>query len=251
MPTRTVIREVNLFASVRAFAPEGKRSSLDHIPDTELDRWCELPITHVWGMGAWHRSPKGRAVAIQHTGLRQEYDAALPDWNEEDVTGSPYAIRDYEPSERLGTDRAFNRFRQRLAERDIGLILDFVPNHLAIDHPWITQHSERFVMRADISPDVSPPPGWFSTKTRQGTRWIAHGRDPYFPAWTDTAQLDYRKPETRKAVIEELVKIADYCDGVRCDMAMLVLNNIFRKTWATNTLHPTSSGSRQSMRCAL
>ncbi len=238
MPTRTVIREVNLFAAVRAFTPEGKRPSLDHIPDSELDRWCELPITHVWGMGAWQRSPKGRTVSIEHAGLRADYSAALPDWTEEDVTGSPYAVFGYEPSDRLGSLRAFIRFRQRLSERGIGLILDFIPNHFAIDHPWVASHSERFVMRADVSPDATPPPGWFSAKTRQGTRWFAHGRDPYFPAWTDTAQLDYRKPETRKAMVGELLKISDLCDGVRCDMAMLVLNNIFRKTWGNENPSP-------------
>ncbi len=231
MVTRQIIREVNLFTAVRQFTPLGSQPSLDNIPDAELDRWCEQPITHVWGMGAWKRSPAGREVALMHPDLRKSYSDALPDWNAGDVVGSPYAINEYEPSENLGTPQAFARFRKRLSDRGLGLILDFVPNHMAIDHPWIYSRPERFIHRTDFADTSTPPHGWFAAKTRQGTCWIAHGRDPYYPAWTDTAQLDYRKPETRTALIEELLKIADHCDGVRCDMAMLVLNNIFKKTW--------------------
>jgi len=62
-------------------------------------------------------------------------------------------------------------------------------------------------------------------------RWIAHGKDPYFPGWTDVAQLDYRNPATRKAMKEQLLSVAARCDGVRCDMAMLLLNEVFGRTW--------------------
>jgi hypothetical protein len=60
---------------------------------------------------------------------------------------------------------------------------------------------------------------------------VAHGRDPYFPGWTDTAQIFALSDETRSAVSEELLRIARFCDGLRCDMAMLVQNRIFEQTW--------------------
>ena len=60
---------------------------------------------------------------------------------------------------------------------------------------------------------------------------LAHGRDPYFPGWPDTLQLNYGNPATQEAMIAELVKIAGQCDGVRCDMAMLVLPDVFERTW--------------------
>jgi hypothetical protein len=65
----------------------------------------------------------------------------------------------------------------------------------------------------------------------KGKRLLAHGRDPYFPGWPDTLQLDYSNPATQEAMVGELVKIAGQCDGVRCDMAMLVLPDVFLKTW--------------------
>ncbi|HEX8087687.1 MAG TPA: alpha-amylase family glycosyl hydrolase, partial [Blastocatellia bacterium] len=60
---------------------------------------------------------------------------------------------------------------------------------------------------------------------------IAFGRDPYFPPWTDTAQLDYSNPQLRLRMIETLKQISRHTDGVRCDMAMLVLRDYIRHQW--------------------
>ena len=67
-------------------------------------------------------------------------------------------------------------------------------------------------------------------QTKNGD-FIAHGRDPYFAPWTDTAQLNYFNPQTRDFMVGELKKVAAMCDGVRCDMAMLSLNKVQRDTW--------------------
>ena len=65
---------------------------------------------------------------------------------------------------------------------------------------------------------------------------LAYGRDPNFPSWRDTLQLDYSNPATREKMISELVKLAGTCDGVRCDMAMLVLPEVFERTWGRRAL---------------
>ncbi|MCX7834803.1 MAG: alpha-amylase family glycosyl hydrolase [bacterium] len=232
MKPRIIVREIHLLEAVLRFPPpSGKQPSLDYIPDEVLDYWCQKPFTHIWAMGAWRRSLQSKTIALQHPFLQKEFNTALPDWTEKDVYGSPYAIFSYEPSRSLGSKQAFYRFRKRLSDRGVGLILDFVPNHLAVDHPWVYSSPQRFVMRSNVNPDEEPPLGWFGTATTFGKCWIAHGKDPYFPSWTDTAQLDYRKSETRKAMINVLFEISEFCDGVRCDMAMLILNSIFRKTW--------------------
>src|SRR5213083_1781486 len=74
---------------------------------------------------------------------------------------------------------------------------------------------------------------WRVSPTTTGgcARVLAHGRDPYFSGWSDTAQLNYRHPWLRKAMREVLETIGDQCDGVRCDMAMLVLPDVFARTW--------------------
>jgi len=85
-------------------------------------------------------------------------------------------------------------FRRRLREHGLKLVLDFVPNHLGLDHPWVKDQPELFVQ----SP--AEVPGTFPQRTPAGLRWLAHGKDPYFPAWSDTVQVDYRRPATRAAM---------------------------------------------------
>jgi glycosidase len=108
------------------------------------------------------------------------------------------------------------------------LILDWVPNHVAPDHPWVAEHPEFFVRgnAADIRNDPS------SFVDVRGTVY-ARGRDPYFPAWPDVLQLNAFEAGLRRAVIETISEIAEQSDGIRCDMAMLFLNTIFERTWGS------------------
>jgi hypothetical protein len=62
---------------------------------------------------------------------------------------------------------------------------------------------------------------------------LAHGRDPYFPPWPDVVQLNAFAPAAREATAQVLSDIASQCDGIRCDMAMLMFNDIFAKTWGS------------------
>jgi len=114
------------------------------------------------------------------------------------------------------------------------LVLDFVPNHLGVDHSWLSLQPELFVQSPTQVPET------FAQQTSTGTFWLAHGKDPYFAAWTDTVQLDYRREATQAAMIQLLRSLAQRCDGLRCDMAMLLLNDVFVKTWQR---FPNSSAS--------
>jgi hypothetical protein len=115
-----------------------------------------------------------------------------------------------------------------LSERGLRLLLDFVPNHVAPDHPWVGRHPEYFVL--GTADDARTDPASFFE--RDG-KVYARGRDPFFPAWPDVLQLNAFHPGLRLAVIETLAEISGQCDGVRCDMAMLPLNKIFDRTWGS------------------
>ncbi len=195
--------------------------TLDAVADETLAELAARGVTHLWLMGVWPTGPRSRAQAVAHAGLRAEYDLALPGWLDEDVRGSPYAIAEYQVAAEFGGDRALAALRARLHRHGIGVILDFVPNHTGLDHGWIEAHPERFVWAPDEFPD----------SFRSGPRCVAHGKDPYFAGWTDTAQLEYRRAETRAAMRDVLASIAERCDGVRCDMAMLALSDVFARTW--------------------
>src|SRR5205085_4387161 len=75
------------------------------------------------------------------------------------------------------------------------------------------------------------PQNYFQIQTAAGPRVFAYGRDPYFSGWPDTIQLNYGNPALQEAMVGELTRISGQCDGVRCDMAMLVLPDVFERTW--------------------
>ena len=126
----------------------------------------------------------------------------------------------------LGGPRALAIARKELAKRGLRLILDFVPNHVAPDHPWVSQHPEFFIQ--GTSDDLRADP---TSYTEIGGTVFACGRDPFFPAWPDVLQLNAFQSGLRAGVVKTLSDIAGQCDGVRCDMSMLEINVIFERTW--------------------
>ena len=204
----------------------GAAVDLGSVPDAEWEAIASLGFDAVWLMGVWQRSPAGIAVAMANPSLVESFRRALPDLASADVVGSPYCIRDYVVDARLGGPEGLAAARERMAGHGLGLLLDFVPNHVAPDHPWLEEHPEYFV-RGDET-DLERDPASF---VRVGDVVVANGRDPYFPAWPDVVQLDAFSPDLRGAVTATLRSIAAQCDGVRCDMAMLVTNDVFGRTW--------------------
>lgn len=203
-----------------------RKVTLATVPEEELAGWQRLGFTHIWLMGVWTTGERGRELALSEPTLIQAYDEALPGWRKADIAGSPYSIAAYTVPAALGGEAGLAKFRERLHALGMKLVLDFVPNHLGRDHLWTVGRSELFVQ----SPVAVK--GAFAVDTAAGVRWLAHGKDPHFAPWTDTVQLDYRRAATRTTMRDLLLTIADRCDGVRCDMAMLVLNEVFAKTWA-------------------
>jgi len=188
-------------------------------------------------MGVWTSGPRARQQALAQPQQRRLYAQVLPGWQADDVAGSPYAIGDYQVPAALGGEAGLAQFRNALHACGLKLLLDFVPNHLGLDHRWLTERPDLFVQ----SP--TPRPGTFRQQTRLGPRWLAHGKDPHFFPWTDTVQLDYRRPDARAAMTGLLESVAHRCDGARCDMAMLLLKDVFSRTWAQFPAPDTAPGS--------
>jgi len=219
IPARAWLREL----SDQAGAP----LTLAEIPEAEIDRWQRLGCTHIWLMGVWQVGAEAREVALRH--WRASWRAQFgPQASESDVHGSPFGIRDYTIDPRLGEPISLLLLKERLNRAGIRLILDFIPNHFGLDSPEPARHPERFVQ---LDGGVSAAPDSFERATRAGTRRFAHGRDPFFPPWEDTVQLDYRAAETHEAMTALAQTTSMFGDGLRCDMAMLVLPEIFAETW--------------------
>jgi glycosidase len=213
----------------------GPGTTLDGIPDALLDRLASQGIDIVWMLGVWQTGPAGRQVSLTTPQWWQDYRRDLPDVTADDVCGSPFAVRSYTAHEDFGGDAALARLRERLRRRGLRLLLDLVPNHTALDHPWVQAHPE-FYVRGTEADLAREPRNWCRALTGRGPLVLAHGRDPYFPGWPDTLQLNYRHAGLRSAMRDELLNIADRCDGVRCDMAMLLLSDVFLHTWGDAAL---------------
>ena len=207
-----------------------RQVTLDDIPDAALDRLAERGFDLVWFLSVWQTGLAGQQVSRRNPEWRKEFQETLPDLQEDDIAGSGFAITGYTVHRQLGGDAALARLRERLRTRGLRLMLDFVPNHTGLDHPWVEEHPEYYIPGTEL--DLARTPQNYTWVRRQGGDiLLAHGRDPYFPGWPDTLQLNYGNPALQEAMIGELTKIAGQCDGVRCDMGMLVLPEVFERTW--------------------
>jgi hypothetical protein len=203
------------------------------VPDQEWDALAAQGFDAVWLMGVWERSPAGIAISLGNPGLLRDFERALGDFSPVDNVGSAYCVRRYVVDAHLGGPKGLASARRQLQKRGLRLILDFVPNHVATDHPWAQSHPEHFIQgNAD---DLRSAPSSF---VELGGTVFACGRDPHFPAWSDVLQLNAFHPGLRQAVAETLSELAAQCDGLRCDMAMLLLNNVFERTWGARVGAP-------------
>ena len=232
-----VIHELNTAAWLHDVGTRtGHALDLAGVPGHEWDRVTPRGIDAVWLMGIWQRSPQGVRLALESESHIAEFHATLPDFTPEDVIGSAYSVADYTPDPRFGGRTGLAAARAALAERGVRLIVDFVPNHVAPDHPWSATNPEYFV-RGDPT-DLARAPNEFLSV---GSAVIARGRDPYFAPWPDVAQLDAFAPELRRAAIDTVTAIGHMADGIRCDMAMLLLNDVFARTWGDRVGRPPPS----------
>lgn len=211
----------------RLAAKHGRAFTLADIPEEYLDDAKAMGFDAIWLMGVWKQSPAAREIARHLDEITNAVRNIEPDFDVNDITASPYAVYEYDVDESLGGNEALAKLRERMHAKGMILLLDFVGNHTAIDSPTVMSDPDLYINTGTSEPHVHKD--WFF-KNENGV-YISHGRDPYFAPWTDSAQLNYFNPKTREFMIANLRHIADMCDGVRCDMAMLSLNKVHRDTW--------------------
>ena len=191
-------------------------TKIKDIPTTEFDNLKKSGIEIVWMMGVWKLGTYGLEFD-----RKQDYSGVLPDWTKDDVIGSPYSITEYECNPDIGTNDDLVWLRKQINSRGMKLMLDFVPNHSAVDAPTASSNPKLY-MRA--------PPGK-TDPSRYTDSGIAYGKDPYFSPWLDVIQWNYWEAETIQFMKQNLLTILKYADGARCDMAHLILNDVFGQTW--------------------
>jgi len=217
--------EINTRVWIKKFS---NVKNLSEVPIEYFQNLAKKGFDYIWIMGVW-KTPVENIEYALIPDLTKNYDKCFPAWKKEDVSGSPFAIDSYQLNPELGNFDNLLHLKNKLNKIGLKLILDFIPNHFAVDSSIVKKYPQYFLNGDEqlIKKDNST---YFRSKFDKNII-LAHGRDPFFPAWSDTVQLNYFSEETRTFMTEQLVQIAKYCDGVRCDMAMLSLNNIFQNTW--------------------
>src|ERR1700759_3385889 len=145
-PQYPILYEINTWVWLSELSlKSGTAVDLGSVPEAEWDAMANYGFDAVWLMGVWERSPAGIAIANQNMNLLADFRRALPGFTPEDNVGSPYCIRGYVVDAHLVGEQGLAVARRALAKRGMKLLLDFVPNHVAPDRPWVLEHSEYFI----------------------------------------------------------------------------------------------------------
>jgi alpha-glucosidase len=150
-----------------------------------------------------------------------------------------YDISDFcaiDPS--VGTIEQFDQLLTELHRRDMHLILDFVPNHTAAEHPWFVEsRSSRTSTRrnwyvwADPGQDGGPPNNWLSRFGGSAWTWDdTTGQYYYHSFLEEQPDLNWRKPAVREAMADVLrFWLRRGVDGFRVDAsAVLIEDDLLR-----------------------
>lgn len=197
---------------------------LRDVPDAEWLRMKEEHADMIYLLGLWELGPEslGEAMALFED-MKGWY--GVPDLVPEDIIGSPFAVVDYRLSPEIGEDQDLDFAVEKIRSLGMGVIVDFVPNHFARDSKLFLEHPEAFVQRPNG--DNSPENWWYH---KNGVT-AAFGRGPYDGPWTDTLQVNYFSPRAVELLTDLVVSVAKRVDGIRLDMAHLILNEVFQRSW--------------------
>jgi glycosidase len=218
--------------------------TLDKIPDRELDLMAERGFTGLWLIGIWERSNASKK--IKNLCGNPEAEA------------SAYSLKGYDIATSIGGWAALKNLDERCKARGIRLASDMVPNHTGLDSDWALYHPEYFIRTPyppfpsysfngeDLSPDprieVKIEDHYFDRtdaavtyrrrdKQTHETTYIFHGNDGTSMPWNDTAQLDFLNPNTREAVIQQILHVARNFHVIRFDAAMTLAKRHVQRLW--------------------
>ncbi|CAL5983030.1 Alpha_amylase catalytic region [Hexamita inflata] len=207
--------------SARPWLYEQNLTRLSQVPDSVLDDLVLKGIDSFYLLGVWSVGEYGKNFDRTNQDLLNDYHKYLPDYTTEDAIGCPFAITDYSVnSEEIATESELMVFKQRLNKRGMVLYLDFVPNHSAVDALLVSSNPDLFIKST------------FQDANRQYKNGMYYGgASSWNTVWRDTIQFNYFNPDTVQARIDDLMRAAKLSDGVRCDVAMMPLNDFFELNW--------------------
>ena len=243
---RTVMIAKTVYVWLDQLSKEYKRpiTSLDQVPEEELQQMARRGFNGLWLIGLWERSRASQQIKQ----LCGNPEAAA----------SAYSLYDYTIAEDMGGEHAYEQLRARAGASGIRLASDMVPNHMGIDSRWMMEHPDWFLSLPQPpypaysfnGPDLTPNGGveikvedhYFDRtdaavvfrrvdRSSGDTRYIYHGNDGTSFPWNDTAQLNYLMAEVREAVIQTILHVARKFPIIRFDAAMTLAKRHYQRLW--------------------
>ena len=123
----------------------GKAVTWANIPDSEFLHWRETGFTHVWLMGVWHTGLRSRAQSLAQSEIRIGGQQLLPNFPIRILLVRPMSSRIIKCRPRRVAKPGSRFFREKLQVHGTKLILDFVANHVGLDHRWVLERPELLV----------------------------------------------------------------------------------------------------------
>ncbi len=219
-------------------------TTIDQIPDEELDSLRNRGFNGLWLIGLWERS---------NASARIKQLCGNPE-----AIASAYSLAGYQIASELGGEESYQKLKERAKQRGIRLAADMVPNHMGIDSNWVYEHPDWFIQL-----NYSPFPSYtftgknlskhtdveikiedhyfdrtdaavvflYKNQNSVETRFIYHGNDGTTMPWNDTAQLNYLIPEVREAAYQTILSVAKRFPIIRFDAAMTLAKKHFQRLW--------------------
>ncbi len=206
-----------------------RQATLEDIPDLMFRQIADRGFDWLYLLCMWKTGEMEAQIARSEPDLKREAERLLGYSGDDAICASCFAISGYEVPEIWGGLESLGQLKERMHQHGLRLMLDFIPNHTGVSHPWVKSHPD-FYLEADPG-TASVDGAAIQVQSFDGVHHLMHGRDPYFPPWSDTLQLNYANPDLQAAQREELLHTARYCDGLRCDMAMLIIPEVYKRTW--------------------
>jgi alpha-glucosidase len=139
-----------------------------------------------------------------------------------------YDISDYSNIDQVyGTLDDFDELVREIHERDMKIIMDFVPNHTSNLHPWFLESKSSrenpkrdWYLWYDALPGGSPPNNWLSVFGGSAWEWDEPTGQFYYHAFLkEQPDLNWRNPEVRSAMYDVMrFWLHKGIDGFRIDV---------------------------------
>ncbi|KAL0236855.1 hypothetical protein PCE1_000252 [Barthelona sp. PCE] len=201
----------------------GTKITFANIPDAEINFIVDFKFDLLYLLGVWQKGEIGPNLDRNNPDILEDCHKLMDNCNPKvDIIGSPFSIVEFVVAEEFGGNEGLAVLRQQLKRHGVGLMLDYVPNHTALDSPNVEACPECY---------IRCPEGWDCDPEVYYKNGIAFGSSGKGDHWRDVAQLNYWEPKTMHYSINNMLAAASMCDALRVDMAMVVMNDNFENSW--------------------